>query len=689
MTLTVAAVGLTIGLGTWGFDSLRFTDEPKQLGAPLALYRAVRLYTLDLGPATGAGGAPRPNWQLWVAFALAAALVLRGALLLWRERIRRFTTRYVLRRHVVVCGGGVHGARLVHELAEKHDVVLVDNEPTALGMLAPRGKHEWRLVGDCVRVETLVAAGVARANWVVSIPGNDFVSSQVVSAVRSLAKSGRVRARVHVLVQVEDPTLARFLEEEEDVEKGAGEPGASASSLSKMSSPVVSPFSANAIAAETLLDESEVDLGGSGTLEMFLHMRNGEAPNLLLAGDHPLIDAVVLAVLRRWRVRVLRELESTSPHQRPPVHVSVIGPGAVSRVEGFYARWGPEAEVLSIEARDIEGASGSLDGAEDWLRKPDRADHAIVACLDELDGVRLTLELSRALGGAVRMTRVNAQLESALDAHLEERTMRSDELATTSVKSLADLACRPAVMGRLEGPQRLADALARDSSSSDGPAGLSAELYERANTLGLRSDSAWRVRPCERPLLQALLYPVPLSAVVRAGLKVELARPSNLRYVAERLSATGSPAAFAAWCEYVRHVALADDQAALATPSPDENANDLMKLRRATLGDSQALAGLHPRASVLEGAGRVAIIAGAAGNLQANAGPELARLLGTALCRYDGVVLSGGTAAGVPGIVGAVAREQGLSQRLVGYAPEGRADRHLYPTVRETPGSRE
>ena len=351
----------------------------------------MRLYTLDLGPAAGANGAPRPNWQLWVASALAAALVLRGALLLWRERLRRFTTRYVLRRHVVVCGGGVHGARLVHELAEEHDVVLVDNQPNALGMLAPRGKHEWRLVGDCVRVETLMAAGVSRANWVVSIPGTICVASQVVSAVRSLAKSGRVHARAHVLVQVEDPTLARFLEEEEATDKGAGEPGGSAPSHSKMSSPVVSPFSANAIAAETLLDEPEVDLGGSGALETFLHMHNGEAPNLLLAGDHPLIDAMVLAVLRRWRVRVLRGSSSTSPHRRPPVHVSVIGPGAVARVEGFYARWGLEPEVLSIEAQDIEGASGSLDSAEDWLRKPDRADHAIVACLDELDGVRLTL----------------------------------------------------------------------------------------------------------------------------------------------------------------------------------------------------------------------------------------------------------------------------------------------------------
>jgi hypothetical protein len=684
VTLTVVSVGLTIGLGTWGSDSL---DIEPRLGVPLALYRAVRLYTLDLGPAAGGAGAPRPNWQLWLAFALAAALVLRGALLLWRERIRRLVPRYVLRRHVVVCGGGVHGTRLVHELAGDHDVVLIDNDPSAVGMLVPRGKHEWRLVGDCAREETLRAAGVASANWVVAIPGNDFVSSQVVGAVRSLAQSGRVQDRAHVLAQVEDPVLARFLEEEQELQPGEGDPSAPFWSPAKRS-PVISPFSANAIAAETLLDESEVAVGGSGALDGFFHMHEGKAPNLLLAGDHPLIDAVVLAALRRWQVRVLRELESTSPRHRPPLHVSVIGPGAVARVEGF-ARWDPEPEVLTIEARDIDGAWGSLDGAEDWLRKPDRADHAVVCCLDELDGVRLTLELSRALGGGVRMTRVTAHPQSALDTHLEERTNQSDELAPTSVKSLADLACRPAIMGRLEGSQRLVDALARDPSLGDDPEAVVAGLYGHANALGLRSDSAWRIRPCERPVLAALLHPAPLSALVRAGLKVDLTRASNLRRAAERLSAERSPAAFAAWCEFLRHVDLAHGEQSLATVRADDNADVLVKLGRAAFGEGEALAGLGPDGSVLKGAERVAIIAGAAGALRVSAGLEIARVLRTALYRYDGVVLAGGTAAGVPGIVGAIAQEQGLKLRVVGYTPEGRGDRQLYPIIRETPGANE
>ena len=603
VALVLSSIALTLSLGVWGFTLLNMQKTPFSIA--LSFYRAAKLYTLDLGPAAGGANSPQPNWQLWVAFALAALLVLRGVLLLGRERLRRAVSRVVLRDHVIICGGGVHGARMVRELAVDHDVVLIDTDPTSPGMSGPRGRHEWSVVGDCVRDQTLLDAGLPRASWVVAVPGNDFVSSQVVSTVRSLAKSGMVRDRAHVLVQVEDPTLARFLEEEEEVQEqqeahqasmqapngehrvGGRPPGA----------PIVSPFSANAIAAETLLDEAEVKVNVDGAEELasFLQMRHGKAPNLLLAGDHPLIDALVLACLRRWRVRILRELESNAPHQRPPLHVSVVGPGAVARTEALRALWRPEPEALSMEARDIDPAWSTLEDLADWLHSPDRADHAVVACQDELQGVRLTLELSRALGGGARTTRVTAQFQSALDAHLEERTMRSDELATTSVRSLADLACRPSVMARLEGRQRLADTLERDSSSTASGEELVGRLYERAEPLGMRSDSAWRIRPSERLMLSALVDPVPLSAVVRAGLRVELSRPDNLRSAAQSLSVTAPAQAFAAWCEYVRQLGrspASEQLASLSVPAGDERADTLLALRRGVLGDARALAEL-------------------------------------------------------------------------------------------------
>ncbi len=54
-----------------------------------------------------------------------------------------------------------------------------------------------------------------------------------------------------------------------------------------------------------------------------------------------------------------------------------------------------------------------------------------------------------------------------------------------------------------------------------------------------------------------------------------------------------------------------------------------------------------------------------------------------ALAGYEGVVLSGGTSVGLPGLIGRAARD--LDVRAIGYAPAGRGDRSLYPTLSETP----
>jgi hypothetical protein len=56
-----------------------------------------------------------------------------------------------------------------------------------------------------------------------------------------------------------------------------------------------------------------------------------------------------------------------------------------------------------------------------------------------------------------------------------------------------------------------------------------------------------------------------------------------------------------------------------------------------------------------------------------------------ALRGFDGVVLSGGTASGVSGVIAAAAN--GYDVPLVGYVPGGEGDRGLYATLRETDGT--
>jgi hypothetical protein len=310
----------------------------------------------------------------------------------------------------------------------------------------------------------------------------------------------------------------------------------------------------------------------------------------------------------------------------------------------------------------------------------------VVACRAELEGVELSLQLAQALGGAARLTRLTARLASSVDLELQARTLKSPDMATADVRALPDLSCRPELIAGAGGQKRLEAALAAQGMPPTEAARLSEGLYEGGRALGVRKQFSWRARPSERPLLVALLGPVPLSAMLRAGLRVDLGKPATLRLAAERLSEEGSPFAFSAWCEYLRHLrpSLSD---APSPPPGGHRPEKLFRLYRAALGDANALAEIAPDAGLLKGSDRVTIIAGGAESMKPTTGPAIAALLRVALYRYEGMVLSGGSSAGVPAIVADVCQELGLSDHLVGYTPPGRGDPGRYPVLRETEGA--
>jgi hypothetical protein len=662
-----AAIVLAIvGLGTWGFLALH--HSPK-LNAPESVYDSAKLYTIDLGPASGN---PGPNWQIWVAFVAAAVLVLRGLGALVRGQARRFATSRMLKRHVIVCGAGVHGSQLVRSLSAHHDVVVIDTDPVSPGLQGVHGRYEWRLIGDAVSPRMLQQAGIARAHRVVAVTGDDVVNSEIVSTVRVLARNGQALDRVDVQVQVEDPSLSRFLEEE--IEQAGPDAGAAGAS------PVVSPFSANAIAADQLLDR----------------IGDGFPRSLLLAGDHPLIDLVVLTLLRRQRAGAVERIESGATSPFAPVRISIYGPAAEDRVLRLKERWRPESQLLLLDGRDSAPPADGGAELDEWLRLPGRGDHAIVVCVDQLEGIVLTLGVARALGGGRFVTRVSTVAPNALDEHVELHTASSDALATTNVESIAELGSDPrgadddqpdAVrFRRLSALERLKRELDALPGSDPGESDRRARAILGRRALRVRADRTWRIRSVEQPLLQALLdldprTTVPLSAMLRAGLRFELDSPENLLTAAQRLTATGDAAAFTAWCAYVRH--RDDGDPRRHVPTGDEAVDRLLGLaaeRRAPSG----VAPPHGRVQeMLASAAHITIFAGAAGSMPAATYQSLSELLVRSLGGYDGVLLSGGTDVGMPGIVADAAYRNGVSA-LVGYVPAGQPASALYPYIERT-----
>jgi TrkA-N domain/RyR domain len=658
-----AAIVLAIvGLGTWGFLALH--HSPK-LNAPESVYDAAKLYTIDLGPASGN---PGPNWQIWVAFVAAAVLVLRGVGALVRGQARRFATSQMLKHHVIVCGAGVHGSELVRSLSDHHDVVVIDTDPVSPGLQGVHGRYEWRLIGDAVSPRMLQQAGIRRAHRVVAVTGDDVVNSEIVSTVRGLVGAGQALDLLDVQVQVEDPSLSRFLEEE--VERA--DPNATTTGAR----PVVSPFSANAIAAEQLLGSDDPSV------------------SLLLAGDHPLIDLLVLTALRRQRAESIKRIESgcTSPFE--PVRISIYGPAAEDRVLRLKQRWRPEAQLLQLDGRDSAPPADGGAELDEWLRLPGRGDRAIVVCVDQLEGIVLTLGVARALGGKRRVTRVSTVAPNALDDHVVRHTARSDALATTDVRSIAALGAHPpgpdgsdqTRSGRRSGLERLKQELEHRSGLDSDDADRRAREILGQRPLRVRADRTWRIRPVEQPLLQALLDldspAVPLSAMLRAGLRFELDTPENLLAAAQQLTATGDPSAFTAWCEYVRRC---DDDVDLQghVPTGDAAADRLLGLAVALRSGPAVASSLGSVEKMLASAAHITIFAGAAGSMPAATRQSLSELLERSLGGYDGLLLSGGTDAGMPGIVADAADRNGLSE-LVGYLPAGQPASALYPYIERT-----
>jgi voltage-gated potassium channel Kch len=677
-----AAIVLAIlGLGTWGFLALH--HSPRLNGAE-SVYDAAKLYTIDLGPASSQ---PGPNWQIWVAFVAAALLVLRGVGALVRGHARRFATSRMLKRHVIVCGAGVHGSELARSLSGQHDVVVIDTNPVSPGLQGIHGRYEWRLIGDAVSPRTLHQAGISRAHRVVAVTGDDVVNSEIVSTVRRLALDGQALDRVDVQVQVEDPSLARFLEEEiERADPGSAAVGAR---------PVVNPFSANAIAAEQLLVRAQVRDERGEPVALLERIAADRPTSLLLAGDHPLIDLLVLTLLRRRRAAAIERDESGAPAPATAVRLSIYGPGAEERVLRLKERWRPEPQLLRLDGRDSSPPADGGAELDEWLRMPGRGDHAIVACVDQLEGIVLTLGVARALGGDTLVTRVSTVAPNALDDHVERHTARSQALATTRVESIAELGSGPDRIRELSALQRLRRALEATAGADPAESAGQAEVILGRRELAVRADLTWRIRPVERPLLQTLLEldppaprpAVPLSAMLRAGLRLALDAPENLLTAAQRLTATGDPAAFAAWCEYVRRAP--DDDPRRHVPSGDATIDSLLALaasaRRGTVtatGDGGAGPGMLTRAR------HITIFAGGAGSMPEATRMALSALLDRALAGYDGALLSGGTDAGMPGIVASAANRNGLDD-LVGYIPAGQPASALYPHIVRTEGDAE
>jgi hypothetical protein len=684
----VVAFFVSIGLGYWGW--LRVPHDFAGTGHFLnRAYLTLQLFVLH--PQELPKHFP---WQLQVArFSAPGVLVIVTVTVVVTTLSRLIHGRSMrfLSGHVIICGAGVHGAQLAKNLVRARNdtppwrpgrarrarkVVVIDIDEGAPGMQGAPRAGERRLIADTVQADTLKTARVHKAAQLIAVTGDDVVNCQIASAALRLGGN----PALHVLVEAE-PSFARFLEDwdtDDDEEQDAAladEPVAARPSAAQQANVVV--FGVNAIAADTLLDDLDERLFGS-------EPNPPRRRHLLLAGDHPLLEAIVVSALRRRRAYLLRELD-----QAPEIlQISVLGPQAEDLVATITKRWRPEPTLLTLDATELDPCDEDSILASRWRTEWRLASTAIVACEKELDSIALATALSHALGGEVWLTRVRTQPGSELDRQLEQRTGHRNDLATITVRAITELAWSvdERQIEAITPRGRLSAAL-QDDPRYEGQGSKMADAVLEAQWLGLHYDAAPRFTPSTYVLAQSLLNAaksgdadapsVPPSALVGAGLTIKLESRANLWRAAAQLSSEGrSQEAFLAWCEFARKLS-SDRRSELwlrKLARVPGAAGTMLKLRGATLDADAQLEGLSPQPDVRRriGApdcGQVAIFAGGAASMSSETETEVAELLQRALEGYEGVILTGGTDVGLCGVVHAAAEARGVE--VVGYAPAG------------------
>lgn len=553
---------VTVGLGWWGFRQAWPADS-----ALYALYRTARLFTLNLDVPDDT----EPNPALWVAAWLAPILLVRGVAELFRDQLHS-VARFFVHRRMIVFGAGddvnaiVRAERLTLWRRWRQAVVVADPDKAALTVARDLGA--WTVVADGLTPASLRKAAVSRSSVVVVMTEDDRRNAMIATEVGKILAEGD-KGRIYV--NVRSPALARTLERSglpDHVE--------------------TTPFSPLALAAADVLDALD-------RLDGPLFAGAG-APSVVLFGQGPLVEAVVLELRRRQRVRRVESAGRIPPTPR----VLLVGPDADESLARLQEMLGAELDLLEIAA-ETDPLTQTVELSHHTARALLSRDRArlLVLAPDDLEGGSIALTLARHLGRGRRLALVTEGPDSTFGRHIAQRSTSDATMAEVRVFRVPELACSLRRLEDHRGIFRLARALYEATLAP--PAWSAVDDATRRTFRGraeglmakigvpLRASAFMAFDPPQVNVLNQLGVDQ-FTALSRAGLVPELRDPEVLKTVGRRLAAEDKAMALEAWCEVARLATTAkelildlDGAGARA-----EDARRLLLLRRAQLGDNDA-----------------------------------------------------------------------------------------------------
>ncbi len=225
----LVAVVVGMGCGTWGYHI--YEHEHGGQGAMLsAAYHALQLFLLHMPHLEGRINGPLEigRWSAALATGLTGLLFLHSVMLFeWRHLWFKFFTS----EHVVVCGLGATGTRIVEALTRQEAeagegaaawlrriakallatfirknrsprVVAIEREHAMPGVAEAEGRGALIVIGDARSEETLRKAGALRATHVLAVCTGDDTNIAIATTLQEMAMDHPAAVRGEVTCQL-------------------------------------------------------------------------------------------------------------------------------------------------------------------------------------------------------------------------------------------------------------------------------------------------------------------------------------------------------------------------------------------------------------------------------------------------------------------------------------------------------
>jgi len=411
------------GLGYIGFLSV--VQPADWRGYLRAVTLTAHLFVLEsnLGPREGL------TWPLVIAQVLAPSVfgyaAVKATLGLFRDELRSLRIP-LWRNHVVICGLGQKGSRLVREYRRKGiRVVGIEPDRHCPGVTACKRQGGVVLIGNAASLQMLQRAGVRRAKQVIAVSGDDGVNLEVGLELMRL-KSKPTETRLGCFLHVSDTSLLPLVR---------------AHALLRDPNDLldVHLFNTSQLAARLLFEEYPLDyrpVVPGGCLSR---------AHLVVLGFGAVGESVVLQATRIGVLATGRKMR-----------ISVVDSEAPARESSFLRRYPAFREVADLEfcAMDLH-SNQSIDRIRTWCEKADELATVAVCVQDNALALSVALTVSDVVEARVPV-RVRLDRLHGLAALLGENQAGRHEKDGITPFGMLDVACTPEA---IEGHE--VDAMAR------------------------------------------------------------------------------------------------------------------------------------------------------------------------------------------------------------------------------------